>query len=197
MHRFLLGALGIGIIAAVPHTHAQKQEPLFPNTKKLGKAIVRYQEKTPGLRVVVEYEYSQRHHDSTWLLLDVAASTEQRLVLDREHFILVAPTGQWFPVASQRHFLEGSSQITSLRQNAKIYRHHLEPYLGAREYRETLKLFALPGEGVVISGAMLDRDRVMIGELYFEMPQGSWEAGQYSLLVDHPLATAALPISLE
>jgi hypothetical protein len=197
MTRLILVALAVGMFGGVVQTQAQKQDQLFPHTKKLGKAIVRYEDKTPGLGVVVEYEYSQRHHDSTWLLLDVAATAEQRLVLDREHFKLVSPTGQWFPVASQRHFLEGANEITSLRQNAKIFRHSLQSYLGQREYRETLKLFALPGEGVVIAGAMLDRDRIMTGELYFEMPQGSWEPGQYSLLVEHPRASAALPISLE
>jgi hypothetical protein len=57
------------------------------------------------------YDYSQRHHDTPWLLIDFGARAKQRVVLDREHFKLVSATGEWFPVASQRNFLDGSRDI--------------------------------------------------------------------------------------
>jgi hypothetical protein len=194
MPRRIIAALIVGVLATV--AHAQVREQGYPNTRRLGRATVEYRDKQ-GLQVVLGYEYSQRHHDSAWLLIDFGARAEQRLVLDREHFKLASQAGGWFPVASQRHFVEDGRVITSLRQNASIWRRDLGTYLGSLDRRERLKFFALPGEGVIVTGAMLDKDRITLGEIYFEMPAGSWEPGRYSLLLEHPHAKAALPIVLE
>ena len=78
-----------------------------------------------------------------------------------------------------------------------MWRRDLGTYFGALELRERLKFFALPGEGVIITGALLDKDRNTFGELYFEMPRGSWETGEYALLIEHPQARVKLPITLE
>ena len=195
MKSMILGAAAVGLLAGVAHTAAQVAEYGFPNVKQLGRAIVQYKD-PQGLQVVLSYEYSQNHHDSPWLLIDFGARAERRLILDREHFKLVAATGEWFPVASQRHFLEGSRDITRLRQNASLWRRDVGTYLGALGLRESLKFFALPGEGVVITGALLDKDRNTYGELYFEMPRGSWDPGDYALLIEHPQAQVKLPLSL-
>ena len=172
------------------------QDEGFPNTKRLGKAIVQYRDKQ-GLQVVLSYEYSQRNHATPWLLIDFGARADQPVVLDREHFTLVGSTGDWVPVASQRHFLEAGNEIRSLRQNAAVWRRPLDNYLGARDIHEPLKFFALPGEGVIITGALLDRDRITLGELYFEKPVGSWDSGEYALLIEHPQVRVKLPITLE
>lgn len=195
MRRIIAVALGVGILVSLAHPRAQ-QEQSFPNTKRLGRAIVQYRDKQ-GLQVVLSYEYSQRHHDTPWLLIDFGARAGQRLVLDREHFKLVSAAGEWFPVASQRHFLDSSRDITQLRQNASVWRRDIGTYLGALEPREKLKFFALPGEGVVVTGAFLDKDRNTLGELYFEMPRGAWDRGDYALLIEHPRARLKLPISLD
>jgi len=193
MSRAITLALAVGCLGVV--ALAEVKEQSFPNTKRLGKAIVEYRDKQ-GLQVVLSYEYSQREHKSTWLLIDFGARAERRLILDREHFKLVARSGDWFPVASQRHFVDGARQIQALRQNALMWRRDLGVYLGALDRRESLHFFALPGEGLVITGAMLDKDRITVGELYFEMPHGAWEPGEYALLIEHLQATVALPITL-
>ena len=195
MTRTLRAALlGVGVLGGGTHARAQQQEFGFPNTTRLGRATVQFRDSQ--LQVVLNYEYSQRNHDSAWLLMDFGARSEKRLVLDREHFKLVSQSGEWFPVASQRHFVDAARQIQSLRQNASVWRRDLGSYLGALNQRERLKFFALPGEGVVITGALLDKDRNTFGELYFEMPRGSWDAGDYALLIEHPQASLKLPISL-
>jgi hypothetical protein len=48
-----------------------------------------------------------------------------------------------------------------------------------------------------VDTALLDKDRVTIGEVFFEMPSGEWETGTYALAINHPLARAVLPITLE
>ena len=195
MNRALLVSLGVGIVLAATQTAAERQEAGFPNTKRLGRATVEFRD--AQLQVVLNYEYSQRNHDSAWLLVDFGARSERRLVLEREHFKLVSQSGEWFPVASQRHFVDAAKQIQALRQNASVWRRDLGSYLGALNLRERLKFFALPGEGVVITGALLDKDRNTFGELYFEMPRGSWDEGDYALLIEHPQARIKLPISLD
>jgi len=195
MNRVLLVALGVGIVLGATQTTAERQEAGFPNTKRLGRATVEFRD--TQLQVVLNYEYSQRNHDSAWLLVDFGGRSERRLVLDREHFKLVSQSGEWFPVASQRHFVDAAKQIQALRQNASVWRRDLGSYLGALNLRERLKFFALPGEGVVITGALLDKDRNTFGELYFEMPRGSWDEGDYALLIEHPQARIKLPISLD
>jgi len=194
MNRVILAAFGVGILFGVAQLRADKQEFGFPNTKRLGRATVQFRDSR--LQVVLNYEYSQRNHGSSWLLVDFAGRSEKRLVLDREHFKLVSQTGEWFPVASQRHFLEAANEIQSLRQNATVWRRDLGSYLGALNVRERLKFFSLPCEGVVITGALLDWDRNTLGELYFEMPRGAWDSGEYGLLIEHPQASIKLPISL-
>jgi len=196
MRRMILPALGVGcLIVTLSSMQAQVPEFGFPNIKRLGRAIVEFRD--AQLQVVLNYEYSQRNHDSAWLLVDFGARSEKRLVLDREHFKLVSHSGEWFPVASQRHFLDAAREIRSLRQNAAVWRHDLASYLGALDRRESLKFFALPGEGLVIAGALLDKDRNTFGELYFEMPRGGWESGEYALLIEHPQASIKLPLSLD
>jgi hypothetical protein len=195
MNRVVLVALGVGIVLGAARTNAERQDAGFPNTKRLGRATVEFRD--PQLHVVLNYEYSQRNHDAAWLLVDFGARSERRLVLDREHFKLVSQSGEWFPVASQRHFVDAAKQIQALRQNASVWRRDLGSYLGALNLRERLKFFALPGEGVVITGALLDKDRNTFGELYFEMPRGAWDEGDYALLIEHPRARIKLPISLD
>ncbi len=195
MKQLILGVFAVGLLAGIAQTQAQTPEYGFPNIKQLGRAIVQYKDRQ-GLQVVLSYEYSQNHHDAPWLLIDFGARAEQRLILDREHFKLVSSSGEWFPVASQRHFLDGSRDITQLRQNASVWRRDVGAYLGPLDRRESLRFFALPGEGIVITGALLDKDRNTYGELYFEMPRGSWDAGDYALLIEHPQARAKLPLLL-
>jgi len=194
MNRVILAAFGVGMLFGVAQLRADQQEFGFPNTKRLGRATVQFRDSR--LQVVLNYEYSQRNHDSAWLLVDFAGRAEKRVVLDREHFKLVSQSGEWFPVASQRHFVEAAREIQLLRQNAAIWRRDLGSYLGALAVRDRLKFFSLPGEGVIITGALLDWDRNTFGELYFEMPSGAWRPGEYALLIEHPQASIKLPISL-
>ena len=190
--RTTLVAIGVSLVVAA--THAQKAEFGFPNTQRHGKAIVQYRD--AQLNVVLSYQYSQEHHDSSWLLIDFGARSERQFVIDREHFRLVSATGEWFPIASERHFIESGPQIVALRQNATIWRRDVTSYMGTAT-RTPLKFFALPGDGVIITGALVDREHNTLGELYFENPRGSWDSGDYALLIEHPKASIKLPLSLD
>lgn len=133
-----------GFLIGVAHIRAEQTEFGFPNTKRLGRATVQLRDSQ--LQIVVNYEYSQRNHDSTRLLVDLGARSEKRPVLD----------------------------IQSLRRNASVWRRDLGSYFGA----------------------LLDKDRNTFDELYLEMPRGTWDSGEYAMLIEHPHARLKLPISL-
>ena len=82
-------------------------------------------------------------------------------------------------------------------QNAKVWRRQLNVVpQPASAANEPLKFLALPGEGLVVDSAVLNDDRVTMGEIFFEMPAGEWDAGTYGLVIDLPDARASLPITL-
>ncbi|HXD73221.1 MAG TPA: hypothetical protein VN628_05780 [Vicinamibacterales bacterium] len=190
----MIVAVSVSLLVAVTHAQKKTEQSGFPHTKRHGKAIVEYRD--DDLNVVLSYQYSQEHHDGRWLLIDVGMRSEHRFVIAREHFRLVDADGAWVPVASERHFVEDAAPITHLRQNASIWKRDLTSYLGPAA-RTPMKFFALPGEGVIITGALVDREHDTIGELYFEHPQGTWKEGDYALLIEHPDARIKLPLHLE
>jgi hypothetical protein len=194
MSRSMALALAVGVLCGATRPLAQDQS--FPHTKQRGRATTEY--KDNGLQVVASYDYSQRRHDSSWLLIDVAASAAHPKVLHRNNVTLVTPSGTHIMVADQRRFLEDSQNIRSLLQNAGIWRRQLDSYFfSSRSPHEPLQFFALPGEPVVMDSAILADDRVTLGGVFFEMPRGGWDAGTYSLVIDLEDARAALPITLD
>ena len=195
MSRIVVLVLTVGVLLGGIRAAAQEQ-PSFPHTKQRGRATVEYKDGT--IQVVASYDYSQRNHALRWVLVDLALwTTSRRLILERDHVTLQTPTGSRMMVAGQRRFLEDSSQVAFVRQNATIWRRQLNIYLSPFAPLERLQFLALPGEGLAVDTALLDKDRVTIGEVFFEMSSGEWETGTYGLAIDHPLAHAVLPITLE
>jgi hypothetical protein len=170
------------------------QEQLFPNTKQRGRATVEY--KDDKLQVVANYDYSQRRHESSWLLIDVAASSRYPAVINRDDVALITPSGSRLMVAGQARFLEDSQIVTKLVQNATIWRRQLDSYFNQRARNDRFQFVALPGNGLALDSTVLDDDRVTIGEIFFETRRG-WEAGTYRLVIDLKDAHAALPITLD
>jgi hypothetical protein len=192
MGRSIALALVVGALWGAVRPLAQDQA--FPNTKQRGRATVEYKDKT--LQVVANYDYSQRSHDSSWLLIDIAASSKRPGIIHRDNVTLVTPSGSRLMVAGQSRFLEDSQGVTSLMQNAKIWRQQLDTYFNQRGRNDRIQFLALPGQGLAIDSAVLNDDRVTMGEVFFEMPRG-WDAGTYSLVIDLKDAHAALPIVLK
>jgi hypothetical protein len=164
MSRSMALALAASLLWAA--TSPLAQERLFPNTKQRGRATVEY--KDDMLQVVANYDYSQRRHESHWLLIDVAASSKRPGVIHRDDVTL-----------------------------AKIWRRQLDSYFNQRGRNDHFQFLALPGQGLAIDSAVLNDDRVTTGEVFFDVPSGGWDAGTYSLVIDLKDAHAALPIVLK
>jgi hypothetical protein len=191
MKRSILMALAVGVLCGP--AGAAAQDP-FPNTKQHGRATVEFRD--DKLHVVANYDYSQGRHGSPWLLIDLAASTRHPGLIHRDNLTLVTPSGSRLTVASQSRFLEDSKAVTSLIQNARIFRQQLDSYFNQRGRNDRFQFLALPGQGLAIDSAVLNDDRVTIGEIFFDKPDG-WEAGTYRLVIDLKDAHAELPIMLK
>jgi hypothetical protein len=171
------------------------QKEFSAANRRLGRAAVEYRDKQ--LQVVAAYYYSQRNHDSRWLMLETAFSTNEPATIDRSDIILRTPEGREIPLATQRQVGEDVNRITALLQNATTVAHDVVSYFTQRDRVETINLFRLPYDDVVHDSFVVDRHRVAVGRLFFASPTGAWEDGTYALVVKHPNGTAEMPIHLE
>ena len=176
---------------AVSGVAAQQQSA----TKSLGQAAVQYRDK--AIHVVAAYYYSQRNHDSRWLLIQSGVSTADEAVIKRDAIALRTPKGETIPLATQRRVGEDTKQVEQLLQNASVQTHNVTSYFKQPDRFEDMQLFRLAFGPVVHDEFIVDRDRAAVGPLFFESPTGAWEPGTYTLVVRHPKGTAELPINLE
>jgi len=189
--RVLSAVLTCLAVAAV----SDAQDERFPNTKSLGRAAVEYRDDT--IHLVAAFYYSQQSHDSRWLLIEAAVSTEERMSMSRAAFRLITPDGEEIVLAEQAQFSRDSNRTRPLLQNARTTRHAVESYIRRRNFTEPLRFFTVPFGPVVQDEFVVDKDRVVHGDLFFIAPTGLWEDGTYSLIVEQNGVRAAVPIILE
>jgi len=186
------------LLAGVAVTAAQRgaDDNAFPHTKPNGRATVEY--KDEKVQAVAIYDYSQRNHDTDWLLVQIGVALSERGAVKRDSFSVTMPGGRMVPLATQEQFLADSQQITKLRQNAKIFERPVLIYFPKSADGEFIRWFALPGEGTVRNPAVIPSEHgVVIGDLYFKSPTLRWDAGTYRLVFDNEKGHAELPIRLE
>jgi hypothetical protein len=172
------------------------QEWSFSHTKSLGRATSEYSNE--GVHVVINYDYSQRNHNTAWLLVDVATASSKRFVLHKTDIHLTTPDGRELSVAPQEQVIDETSAITMVLQNAAIFRRPLTTYFNQRGQVEAIRFQTTPpGKGTVSDESTVDNDHVTTGAVLFRAPQGLWPAGTYRFAVDNDVAKAALPIRLE
>jgi len=190
----LITTLIFGLVAS-GFVVAQSKEWSFPRTRSYGRATTEYNGK---VHVVINYDYSQRKHGSKWLLLDIAMSSVQRFVLHKGDLRVLTPSGRELPVAPQQALNDDAKGITSVLQNASIWRRPLEMYFNQRQMIERIRFHvAPPGAGTVSDEAVVDNDYVTMGPIFFRTPEGTYEAGTYRLEINTPVDKPALPLKLE
>ena len=118
------------VLLWVAASQTQTTRELFPNTQDRGRAAVEY--KDDALQVVAAYYYSQRNHDSRWLLIEIAVGSTAPTRIRRSDVTLVTPDDRVVPLASQRAFSQDHRRTRLLRQTAVATRHPVEGYLRER-----------------------------------------------------------------
>ena len=163
--------------------------------KQYGRATVEY--RSDQVAVVANYDYSQRSHDTAWLLIGFAVQGRKSpIVIQRSDLSLQTPDERTIPVATQQMFLEDSKILTPLFQNASIWSRTLDDYFPSRPAQRTVTFFARPG-AIVQDSVSTHPDEVATGDLLFKAPDGKWPQGTYRLVLNHDKAKADLPINLE
>ena len=184
----------LGISLVVTGT-AQAQNDLFPNTEERGRAAIEYRD--DAIQFVAAYYYSQRNHDSVWLLIEAGVSTEERMTVHRDAIRLITPDGEELALATQESFGRDIERTRQLIQNAALTRHGAGSSFNRRPQSERFRFFTLPERGTVADDFVVDRFRAAFGDLFFEAPTGAWEEGTYMLVLEHEGVRAAVPIELE
>jgi len=170
----------------------------FPRTKPYGRATVQYED--PQVKAVAIYDYSQRHHNQPWLLVQFGVSLSQRTEVRRDNFhIVIMPDRREVPLATQQQFLADAARMQQFKQNARIFYRNLTsffPKSGDQVFG--MRWVSLPEEGTIREVEVLPAEyNLLIGDLYFKSPTLKWESGTHRLVFDHPKGHAELPIRLE
>src|SRR5687768_10254731 len=171
------------------------QEEFSSANRERGRAAIEY--KDADAHVVAAYYYSQRNHESRWLMIEAGVSTTESNTIERGAIALRTPEGREIPLATQRRIGEDVPRIKQLLQNASTLGHNVASYFVQRDRIEDMRFFTLPFGPVVSDSFVVDRHRVAVGPLFFESPTGAWEKGTYALVVRHAKGTSELPIHLE
>jgi hypothetical protein len=193
--QMVLGLALCGAAIAFSGHALMAQEEFSSANRQRGKAAVEYSD--ADIHIVAAYYYSQRNHESRWLLIEAGISTTELTTIGRTAIALRTPQGREIPLATQRRIGEEVPRIEQLLQNASAVGHNVASYFVQRDRTESMRLFTLPFGGVVSDDFVVDRHRVAVGPLFFESPTGAWERGTYALIVRHSKGTAELPIHLE
>jgi hypothetical protein len=192
-HRAAVRVLAATIVTVSVATIATQAE--FPFVRNRGRSTAEFNDKK--VHLVASYDYSQRNHDSRWLLIQLAVSSKDPMVIERDWIALRTADDREYPLATQKRVGEDTVAVQQLLQNASTRRHDTTSYFNQRDRTEDMRLFRLPFGNVVSQNFVVDNNRVAAGDLFFESPTGRWTAGTYSLVVRHEGGQAALPIRLE
>ena len=190
--RFVMALTGVAVAGSLATASVQK-DALFPHTKQWRPATVEYSHE--GLRVVVNYNYSQTNHDTPWLIIDLAASSRRPFVLRPEHVTLVTPDGGIVALAKRGVVL--ADWMNTRSHIAVAVRDELRGYFTG-ESVEILPFFITRQLKLMpYDEAIVDNNHMTQGPLYFQSSEGRWPAGTYRLTIDNERAKAALPVTLK
>lgn len=194
MSRLTVVALFVVALSTAVATQGQRPRE-FPNVSELGAALVEYQDN--ATQAVAAYYYSQRNHDSPWLLIELGVASRRSVRVRRERIELVTPAGRTVPLAAQRRWGADPARARVLLQQASPTRHQVRSYFrGTRDF-ESLRFFAGPdARTTVIDDIESGPEQVLLGDLLFESPTGAWERGRHALVITHDRGTVTLPIDL-
>jgi hypothetical protein len=190
----VLAAIGGVGLAAQGSARAVPRE--FAHVKKVGRALAEF--KDDSVQVVAAYYYSQRNHDSPWLLIELGALAQQPARIDRKDIDLVMPGGRVVPLATQERWGSQIQRNKQFMQQVEPTRHQVASYFKPTNGASGFRFFTQPGgNGTVLDFVEIPQDHVALGDLLFEAPTRIWEKGTYALVVRYDGKEAVLPIELE
>ena len=194
--------MGMGMVVAVSAAvlfaaTAFAEKKLFPDTKAVGKTVVKFED--DHMRVVVGYRDAVRNLDEEWIFFDLGVTAEPQkssLTFYRENVELLTPDGQRVALPTQQEFLDGFRDVRQRVKRAQISRDPIGGYFVGARSEDRVPFFSIPGEGVVHDQFSVDHQTAAFGRLYFRAPGGSWAPGLYTLRIKTRAVDAELPLEL-
>lgn len=196
-HHLFPIAVTCGVLAlGIQFVSAQASRPReLAHVRELGAALAEYND--GRVHVVTAYYYSQRNHDSRWLLVEFAVNSQSVLSVRRDRIELVTPSGDVVPLSGQHRWGSDAARAQRLVQQVRPSRHQVSAYFREIAEVERLRFFTRPGEGgTVVDAVDTARDRILLGDLLFESPTGLWDKGNHVLVMGHDRGVVELPIVL-
>ena len=144
------------------------------------------------------YRYSQRNHDSAWLVVHLVLGSPERVTIRREDIVLVRPDGLELVPATRRERrrdLEGVRGLLNQRANwpetvrfnpprDRFDRGFYRFEFGVDEPVRGVDPFGAPELGRIPDRTVrIDAGGGMRGDVFFVSPDGSWEADVHALVV--------------
>ena len=144
------------------------------------------------------YRYSQRHHDSQWLVVRVGLSASERMSIPREHFVLVRPDGVEVPAASRRDGRRDVEGIRLLLNERRNWRDNAVRFPRRRAGTAYPFEFGVASNaGIATRVVQIDLRTSAAGDVFFVSPDGRWAAGLHTLVITgNDNHVARLPIIL-
>jgi hypothetical protein len=166
------------------------------NVKRLGKTVVQWKDDT--VQIVVSWRHAQQHLDARWILLDFSffATSGKPVTINREDIELILPDGRSLNLPSQSRVAKGIPDIRRMLQEADVNRDPVSGYFVGPGRQQQLRLFTIPGEGVVFDEVSGDHQILTQGDLFFESRTGHWVKGIYTLQIKNRDLNVKLPIPL-
>lgn len=196
MRPLTTAALGLALVATwaggVVHSQAPRE---LAHVKTLGAALSEYND--GHVHAVAAYYYSQKHHDSAWLLLELGFNSQRAVHISRDHIELATPDGDVVPLSGHRRWQMDATRATQLLQQVRPTRHQVRSYFKEIADITRLRFFMRPEDrGTIVDSMDSTSDQVLLGDLFFESPTGAWAKGRYVLAIGHTRGVAQLPIEL-
>lgn len=165
-----------------------------PGVDRLGEYVLR--QEGPEVDTVLGYRFAAQNPGSEWLMLEVALSSPNRESGDiqREKVFVRTPAGQRIPLATQAEFGDDYPGLRATIKKADIARDPMDYFPPNRRPCE-LKLFAVPGAGVVFDEVSINDRRACSGRLYFKVP-GGVQSGRWVLGIDLEESTVRVPFTI-
>ncbi len=139
--------------------------------------------KTSQLDAVVGFRYAATHPDTSWLIIQLAATTPTgaSISIPRSGISITTPAGTLVPLATQEQFTDAFGMLQPAVKQADIISDPMGFFPPNREPCD-LGLFSIPGRGVTHDDLNLDYHRACAGLLYFDLPAAT-AAGRYTLMI--------------
>jgi hypothetical protein len=192
-----VGVMLAGVLST-GELRAQTDDVTRPDAaNQVARNVVEYE--SDRLHIVAAHYYSWGDHDAKWLLLDVGIQVLSGgpVTIARRDFSIVRPDGVQMPLTSQRDYRRARAELLPLKlQLHTLAADPVSGYFPGGNCRDhSFRFFVDTG----IRQSVVYANRIgpcVRGDLFFEAPDGAWDRGTYTLVIDGDTGVR-LPIEIE